>query len=258
MSEYTQPTRGQTLSDAWVGLDGSLQAIMAFQRQADEPTIAPRGSFWIDASTDVLKVKGASAFGDLIDLANTTGPLLDAGGGVALSADLPAGGNVITGLGLGSSATDSVRVDQAVLRDGSQAMTGSLAMGGTTITGVANGTAANHAATIGQLVGALIDTGAVASTTGASTTVTAGIDIGLLVVRYSLSSGSETVDDAVVVLHADATNFTRTLGSGITLTVTLSATENDEFSYTISGTGPNFGSASFSWAAIKASGGGSA
>jgi len=152
MPLYSPPSTGDTASDAYVNLDANFQAVMAFQAGATEPMVVPLWSWWMDTSVNMLRVYNGASFSGLIDIGNTVGPLLDAGGGVAFQANLSAGGNKLINLGPGSQSTGSIQFDQAVIRSGVNAMTGDLDLGGHRVVNAADGVAATDLATVGQAV----------------------------------------------------------------------------------------------------------
>jgi trimeric autotransporter adhesin len=91
-------------------------------------------------------------------------------------ANIAMGGFILTGLGAGTTAGNSVRYEQVLLLTGGT-MSGAIAMGSNKITGLANGTAATDAAAFGQMK--VLQTVATTSTTGTSTTSTSFVNTNL-------------------------------------------------------------------------------
>ncbi len=135
MAVYGLIAGASNLSVVIVGIEAQQDAMRGFERGTVTPTIKPTGLLWNRTDEDVI--------GDALKRWNgTTWTLfadpefaqINAGGTVALGANLPAGGFKLTGLAAGSAAGDSVRYEQVLLLSGANAMIANLAMGGNRIT----------------------------------------------------------------------------------------------------------------------------
>lgn len=128
------------------------EPMLSFQRGTSTPTVAPVGTVWnrTDEAVygDAWKRWNGSAWVFLLDPEYAQ---LNAGGTVAMAADLPAGGFKLTGLAAGSAAGHSVRYEQVMLLTGANAMSGNLAMGNNRITGLNAPTANDHAVHLGYV-----------------------------------------------------------------------------------------------------------
>ena len=147
MAIYTTILAGSNLSTLVASLQTQHDAIMTFQRGTVTPTVVSTGIVWNRTDYAVLgdawvRYNG-SAYTLLLDPEFAQ---LNAGGTVAMGADLAAGGFKLTGLAAGTANGHSVRYEQVLLRSGALAMTGALDMGTTNkIVNLAAPTAATDA-----------------------------------------------------------------------------------------------------------------
>jgi hypothetical protein len=128
MPVYTQQTLGTNLSDIVTGDDGQDEAIRCLELGSVEPTVRIPGLLW--QCTDSARIATAGGPSGLaiallrwngsawVYLAALTGRLLSANGATTLTANLPCGGFILTGLGAGSANGHGVRYEQALLRNG--------------------------------------------------------------------------------------------------------------------------------------------
>jgi len=151
---YTLVPSGTVLS----GLVGVVHAqhdqMRSMERSTNAlgPTVLLTGLFWNQTDRAVLGDAIMRYNGTVWTLfADPDFAQLNAGGSVAMAANLPAGGFKLTGLGAGSGAGDSVRYEQAVLRNGANALSADLPCGGFKLTGLGDGTNAQDAVSKAQL-----------------------------------------------------------------------------------------------------------
>lgn len=176
MTIYQATNLGENLSQFAVGDDAQDQAIIAHQAGSVEPTIKPHGTLWLrtDYPTYGEALLYRTVGGAWSMLADPDYAALNAGGTVPLAADLPCGGQKLTGLAAGSAAGHSVRYEQAVLVSGANPLAANLNMGGFRLTGVGIPTAATDAARRGDFA-----TGR-ASLSGSARATTGDIDLGFV------------------------------------------------------------------------------
>ncbi|MEO0511839.1 MAG: hypothetical protein AAF108_02965 [Planctomycetota bacterium] len=148
MSVYQTIGSGQNLSLFIDDLGVQQQTIRAHERGPTTPPLAISGQLWACTSSQIIANAGMPGvteaflyrqnapeeFTALIDVAH---PQINAGGTVPFAADQDLGGFKLTGLGAGASASDALRNDQIMRRDGGNAATGNMNLGGFALLGLA-------------------------------------------------------------------------------------------------------------------------
>ena len=209
MALYTQIVLASNLSELVTLMHAQHEAMRGHERGTTEPTIKVRGQFyiksdyaWAGGAADAVEFYNGTAF---ILFADPRYAQLNAGGTVAMAANLPAGGYKITGLAAGTAAGDSVRYQQAMLVSGVNPMAADLAMGGFKITGLADPVAGDDAATKDYVDGATEDWGnfSYAGSGAAAEVVALGYQpsrvlvyfntVGAVVVHFAAAVGSEDI-----------------------------------------------------------------
>lgn len=155
MSVYNEIITGANLSQFAQDINLQNDAIRSHERGASEPSITPTGLLWHCTNTTILAGLGITNITEAWLVWKGTGwafvadpqqAAINAGGTIKWGANQPMGGHKFTDMGLGSAGTDSVRLDQVVLRDGSQALTADWSAGGNKITNLGEPTADTDAA----------------------------------------------------------------------------------------------------------------
>jgi len=137
MTMYAQTSLATNLSVLVSSIETQHEAIRGMERGTVAPTIKPTGMLWNRTDYPTIGESIVRWDGSAWDLLmDPDYPQLNAGGTVALAADLPMGSNKLTGLAAGSASGHSVRYEQVMLLSGANAMTANLQMGGFTITGI--------------------------------------------------------------------------------------------------------------------------
>lgn len=172
MTAYANIIVGANLSGFATAINTQNEAIRTHERGSAVPSVLAAGLVWHSLDPVTLGNLGLTIPEALLirTISNSWGFLLDprhaqinAGGTVAMGADLPmrdGAGNrhKITGLKAGTAGDDATRMDQQILRDGSQAFTADQSMGGFRLTNLAAPTDANDAARLADLSsGAFLD-----------------------------------------------------------------------------------------------------
>lgn len=162
MTTYQLINAGQNLSQFIDLVQTQHEAIRTFERGPAVPAVKPEGLLWQSTDLPLLTASGFSginegllrwdsALADWTAFADTRQIQINAGGTVPFNADQPMNAHKLTGLAAGTDEADSVRVDQVILRDGSNPMTANLSLGGQRIFNLQDGVGPNDAATRGQL-----------------------------------------------------------------------------------------------------------
>jgi hypothetical protein len=148
MPTYTDIPAGVLLSNLPGAVNDRFAAARSLERGANaaEPSVKITGLLWnrtdYPSLGDALLRWTGSAW---TLLADPDFAQLNAGGTVALAANLPCGGHKLTGLAAGTTSGDSVRYEQVVLRSGG-VLTGLLDCGGQRLTNLGAPTASSDAA----------------------------------------------------------------------------------------------------------------
>lgn len=148
MPVYTDIPAGVLLSNLPAAVNDRFAAARSLERGANaaEPSVKITGLLWnrtdYPSLGDALLRWTGSAW---TLLADPDFAQLNAGGTVALAANLPCGNNKLTGLAAGTSNGDSVRYEQVVLRSGG-VLTGVLDCGGQRLSNLGAPTASSDAA----------------------------------------------------------------------------------------------------------------
>ncbi|MGH7132695.1 MAG: hypothetical protein ACREJO_12185 [Phycisphaerales bacterium] len=133
MAVYTLYDLAGNLSAFVAQSEARHECIRGHERGTTAPTIPVPGQLWSKSNYGWAVGPAADALmwcepaGSTFQLfADPRYPQLNAGGTVAAAANLPMGGNMITGLADGSADGDAATVAQVVLADGTNPMTGDL------------------------------------------------------------------------------------------------------------------------------------
>jgi len=121
---------------------------------------------------------------------------INVNGTTTFAANQPMGSFKLTGLAAGSSAGDSVRYEQVILRDGSQAFTAAQSMGSFKLTNVADPTSAQDAATkayVDAVAQGLKPKEAVRVATTADIVIATGLNVGDSIDGITLVAGDRVL-----------------------------------------------------------------
>ena len=123
MSTYSELTTSVNLSGLASAINGQFAAVRSLERGSSSPSVTVTGLLWektdyswtAGMGSAIMRFNG-SAFALLID---PRSPQINAGGTVAMAADLAMGSNKITGLSDGSASDDAATVGQVATLAGS-------------------------------------------------------------------------------------------------------------------------------------------
>lgn len=241
MALYSLITSGSSVSQFVELLHAQQEAMRTLERGSTEPSVAVIGQLWRKTNypyaggageaivQGISNGSGGVMWGLLIDARYAQ---LNAGGTVPLTGPLNFNGQKGIGAATATEASDLLRMDQAVLRNGSQGLTANWDLGGFTIIAPVP-TDPSHVARLGDLgtskPGQFQD-----GWVGTSPrTVTMGYQPG--VVLYSLSVGgtiysgvmpAAAVDTDVPIDHGGGITFTlRRLSTGVRISTLIGGTK---------------------------------
>lgn len=114
---YTPVPSGTPVSEFLELFEDNFVEVMAFQRGSTEPTVKPTGTVWFDSAAGVMKQWNGSTWSTILTPYKHA---IVSDGSVALTGNLPAGSNKITGLASGTASGDAVHFGQVATSDGTR------------------------------------------------------------------------------------------------------------------------------------------